>query len=379
MLIRRSRLPALGTSPSSSWLRSTSAAAFGRATRPFGLGAVFFLAFVWMGCGNPRLEFIAGIAGAAGSGGAAGAPADAAPPVTAQALVRGRVRVAGTSVVTDRGTLLRGIDIPIDLTPDIPLEREMFQELALIYGLNAVQVYVEYWAQDSGSNAAQADRIVKDARDAGLYVILGIGGGFPGNGHLGNGWFDINKVRSFWQFYGPRYKDEPHVIFQIQNQPELSCDVPWQDATYAMEREAYTLVRSVAPETHVILFSYRNMPTASLLGTAIDQVSDLVDWSNASVGMGAIPNCVTTAQFADTFAAAASHRAPVITIGLTLDGDWAANVLELEKNHVGWTSIRWLVRMPDLTTFQAEHDLAGLSWCPDFGFWPQDPTMCGTR
>jgi hypothetical protein len=361
---RRSQLPAFGTS---SLPCSRNLATRRRASSGYGLGAA--LAFGAASCGSPTLEFIAGAPGS-----------DAAEPVvTVTAQVRGRVRVAGTSVVTDKGTLLRGIDIPIDLTPSIPLERQMFQDLSLVHGLNTVQVYLESWADVTGSNVAQADRIVSDARDAGLYVILGIGGGHPGDGHLGNGWFDINKVRSFWQFYGPRYKDQPHVIFQIENQPELSCDAPWQAATFAMEREAYSLLRAVAPETHVIMFSYRNMPTAALVGSAIDQVSDLVDWSNASVGMGAIPNCVTTAQFAGTFAAATSHRAPVITIGLTPDGDWAANVVELERNHIGWMSIRWIVRMPDLTTFRAEHDQAGLTWCPDFGIWPQDATRCGTR
>jgi hypothetical protein len=331
--------------------------------------ALALVAALGAACGGPSLTFIAG-------GETADAGPSAPPVVTAQ--VRQRVRVAGGSLVTDRGTLLRGIDIPIDLTPDFPLDAQMFVDMAQAEGLNAVQVYLEYWGDATGSHLTQADQIIEEAGKAGLYVILGIGGGPAGAGHPGNGWFDINKVRSFWQLYGPRYKDRSNVIFQLQNQPDLSCDTPWPANTLAMEREAYSLVRSLAPDTHIILFSYRNMPTPALLGGDIDQVADLVDWSNASVGMGAIADCVTTDKFADTFAAATSRRAPVFITALPLDG-WEANAVELEKDHVGWTSIRWLVHLPDFATFRTDHVQAGMSWCPDFGAWPQDSSTCFTR
>jgi hypothetical protein len=334
------------------------------------------------GCGNADVSFIAGgrSVGDAGALDDAGSIVDAgtsAPPlVTAQ--VRQRVRVAGTTLVTDKGTLLRGIDIPIDLTPAFPLNPRLFDDMAQRQGLNTVEVNLEYWGDATGSHLAQADQIVDQAGAAGLYVILSIGGGPPGNGHLGNGWFDIDKIRSFWQLYAPRYKDRTHVFYQLQNQPDLSCSAAWPAETIAMEREAYTLVRSLAPETHIILFSYRETPTPALLGGAIDQIADVVDWSNASVGMGAIPNCVSTEQFADTFAIATSRRAPVFISALPTDG-WESNTVELERDHIGWTSIRWLVHLSDFATFQSDHSLAGVTWCPDFGTWPQDSTTCGTR
>jgi hypothetical protein len=318
-------------------------------------------------CG-PHVEFIAGT----------GTPSDAGLPPVVTAQVRQRVRVAGTSLVTDRGTLLRGIDIPIDLTPTFPIDSQMFADMAQAQGLNAVQVYLEYWGDETGSHLAQADQIVEQAGQAGLYVVLGIGGGPAGGGHPGNGWFDIDKVRSFWQLYAPRYKDKTHVLYQLQNQPDLSCNTPWPDDTIAMEREAYSLVRSLAPDTHVILFSYREMPTPALAGDAIDRVSDLVDWSNASVGMGGIANCVSTPQFADTFAMMASRRAAVFITALPLDG-WGDDAVELEKDHVGWTSIRWLVHLPDFATFRTDHAQFGLTWCPDFGLWPENSATCGSR
>jgi len=323
------------------------------------------------GCGDPALDFIAG-----GFGADAGQAPDARQVPVAS--TRGRIQVAGNTLVTDRGTPLRGIDIPIDLTPNFPLSLGLFEEIAERQGLNAVEVNLEYWADPSGSHLAQADQIVAQAGEAGLYVILGIGGGPAGNGHPGNGWFDIEKVRSFWQLYAPRYKDKTHVFYQLQNQPDLSCSAPWPADTLAMEREAYTLVRSLAPETHIVLFSYREMPTPELLAGSLDQVAGVVDWSNASIGMGGIVNCIDTAHFADTLAMATRRRVPVFITALALDG-WQAAASELEMDHVGWTSVRWLVHMKNFATFQTEHADVGLTWCPDFGTWPQDSRACPAR
>jgi hypothetical protein len=387
------------------------ATALVRDLRKLALWRVLLVALLGAGCGDARLTFIAGAfsetirdAGEdanldAGEGAnldegpdagldageeasldtGQDASLDAGLVVVGTTSARGRVRVTGTTLVTDRGTLLRGADIPIDLTPDFPLSPQLFQDMALAHGLNAVEVYLEYWADVSGVHIAQADQIVDGARAAGLYVILGIGGGPPGDGHLGNGWFDIQKIRSFWQIYAPRYKDQTHVIYQIQNQPDLSCDAPWPANTIAMEREAYSLIRSFAPDTHIILFSYREMPTPSLLRSNIDQVSDLVDWSNASVGAGGITNCVTAAQFANTFAAATNRRAPMFITALPIDETFVEEVLQLERDRLGWMSIRWLVRLHDFGAFRSEHSQTGVSWCPDFGTWPQDSQSCRGR
>jgi len=313
------------------------------------------------GCGSPNLDFIAGRLSDAG----------AIPDHPG----RGRVQVAGVSVVTDMGSVLRASDLPIDVMPDFPLDRQLFRDMANAEGLNAVQVYLEHWAEPTGSHVAQADTIVEEARRAGLYVILGIGGGPAGDGHPGNGWFDLEKVRSYWQFYAPRYADQAHVLYQIQNQPEPGCDGVWQDATIAMEREAYGLIRSLAPQSHIVLFSFGAVPTPALLGDSLDRVSDIVDWSKASVGMGAMATCVGTAQFVDTFAAATAHHAPISIAGMPPD-DWTASALELERDRVGWTSMRWLARLPDFTSFRTEHDQASVRWCPDFGTWPENAATC---
>jgi hypothetical protein len=51
---------------------------------------------------------------------------------------------------------------------------------------------------------------------------------------------------------------------------------------------------------------------------------------------------------------------------------------QLETERVGWFSFEWFVRTRDLAAFRAGHTAAGVSWCPDFGKWPEDSETCST-
>lgn len=200
---------------------------------------------VVQGCEPPSAQVIARELGAAGVTDAGG---------TTPQRPRGRPAVVDGRVETDIGTPLRGLILPVDVGWTLD-DFGLMTSIAQTTGLNAVHVYLENWAQTSGANVSEGDALVALTAQAGLYLVLGIGGGEPGNGHPGTGWFDIDKVTSFWNFYAPRYKDSPHVLFEVQNAPELTCTDPVQDATISMERQAYTLIRSLAPDTHVVLFS----------------------------------------------------------------------------------------------------------------------------
>jgi hypothetical protein len=282
--------------------------------------------------------------------------------------------VAGSTIVTDTGSLLRGFTIGIDLNPDLAIPQSLFDDAAND-GLNTVLVYLENWADVTGKNFAQADQIVAEAAKARLYVILAIGGGLPGNGHAGNGWFDIEKVRSFWKLYAPRFANQTHVLYEAQNQPETACSVPFQQATIDMEREAFALIRGLAPATPILLFSYRSTPDAATLIDALDRVGGAVDWSNAAVAVDADVNCSQPADYPMVLVAAKSHGAPMVFPAMPVDG-WEPYLRELEKDRVSWASTRWLVRLKDWTTFQSEMTTAQISWCPDFGSFPQSSLTC---
>lgn len=282
---------------------------------------------------------------------------------------RGRVQVRDGSLLTDKGTRLRGVTFGIDAAPEAVFDAEVFDELTGQSGLNAIHIYLENYAQESGSHAAQGDHIVELAAEAGAYVILGIGGGNA------NGSFDLKKVRSFWDFYAPRYADRTHVIYEIQNIPENNGCEPFTAETLEMERDAYARIRELAPSTHVVLFSFVATPTLEQADSALDAVASLVDWSKASVAFHADPRCVDADARGAVFERLRERGATSFASEL-LWGLSAADTLVLEQQRVGWMSFAWLVRSRDMARFRAEHDAASVTWCPDFGLWPRDAEKC---
>jgi Cellulase (glycosyl hydrolase family 5) len=301
------------------------------------------------------------------------------PPVVVvahdRAAARDRPHVENGTIVSDAGSLLHGFTMGIDVNPDFVIARQTFDEAAQSNGLNTVHVYLENWADATGKNAVQADRIVDAAAGAGLYVIIAIGGGLSGNGHPGNGWFDIDKVRSFWTFYAPRYKDRTHVLFELQNNPENVCTAPLQPATIAMEREGYSLIRGLAPDTPVLLFSFRSMPDESTLADSIAQVTDVVDWSNAFVTTQADATCSPVTSYAAVIASARTQNVPMMVSSTPVEG-WEPYGRELEAAKVSWIFARWITHVQNFTSLQAEVRAADITWCPDFGTFPESASMC---
>jgi hypothetical protein len=282
---------------------------------------------------------------------------------------RGRMQVRDGNLLTDKGTRLRGAMLGVDAAPDAELDQATFDELSHGTGLNGFHVYLENYADETGANAAQADQLVELTSRAGMYLLIGIGGGH------GSGTFDLAKIRSFWDFYAPRYAQRSHVMYEIQNQPELTCDAPLKAETLDMERETYSRIRALAPDTHIAFFSFHGVPTAIALESSLDALAGLVDWSRASVGFHDGDNCATAADLPDVLLASKSRGVATFVSELT-SGTPIAEAGVLETARVGWFNFHWLVQERDLELFRSEHDAAAVSWCPDFGTWPEDAQRC---
>jgi hypothetical protein len=164
----------------------------------------------------------------------------------------------------------------VDVPGGAPLAPSLFTDLTQSW-LNAFHVYLENSGHAAGSHAAEADALVELTSAAGMYLVLGVGGGLSG------GSFDLDKVRGFWSFYAPRYADRTHVIYEIQNIPDLRCNVAYEAATLAMQQEIYALIREQAPSSHVALFSFAAQPSSAALEANLTALEGAVDWSKASV------------------------------------------------------------------------------------------------
>jgi hypothetical protein len=113
-------------------------------------------------------------------------------------------------------------------------------------------------------------------------------------------------IRAFWTAMAKRYKDWPNVFFEIINEPSGSntcadCTTSggWFPEDYDnnnsdllnFEKEIFDLVRNLAPDTHIILFSFPNTNgfSSTTMLDVVNQFNALYpsfDWqtSNASVG-----------------------------------------------------------------------------------------------
>jgi hypothetical protein len=298
---------------------------------------------------------------------------------------RGRVEVVDGRLVTDRGTNLRGVTLEADLgidfelfaTPEAarPLLRAFFERLTTELGLNTFQIYLESWDVPAGSRAAFADVLVEESERAGAYLLFGPGAGPNRDGMGGTGWFDPAVVSAFWSFYAGRYADRTHVVYQLQKVPDRTCDGLWGEDALELERSVHAIIRAQAPDTHIVMFSFASTPTAAAFGENVAAL-DALEWHNASVGFHAHDECVPISEVSMFPRELDDGRSIAVLATELPPNDWEANLLALESSSVGWMHYHWIELDLELSDFVAEHDRAGVSWCPDFGTWPTDSSTC---
>jgi hypothetical protein len=292
-------------------------------------------------------------------------------PSTPGARDRGRIQVRDGNLLTDKGTRLRGVTFGLDSNwENVRFEQSFINALSGENGLNALHLYVENSAEETGAHAEETDELVELTSAAGMYLVIGVGGGQAG------GTFSLEKLRAFWSYYAPRYADRTHVAYEIQNIPDSACSVPYAAETLAMEEEIYDLIREFAPSTHVALFSFPSQPTGDALEANLDALEGSIDWSKASVAFHT-EHCDSENNLAALLAVTRSRG--IASFGSELPYFTSyEGTRQLEAERTGWFSFEWLVRSRDLAAFRATHTSAEISWCPDFGGWPESSGTCST-
>ena len=158
-------------------------------------------------------------------------PTDAAPPIPDER------PTARRTLRTDRGELLRGTKLVVGKKLPGPtafaLDPASWREVRSL-GLNAVRLcWVDPWYRARGYDhwtVAEAlpklDAAVAAAKATGTTVILN----YQSVGEFQNGNRDFAPLRSFWEAVSPRYADEPHVIYEIVNEPAFDQAVYFDPA-----------------------------------------------------------------------------------------------------------------------------------------------------
>ena len=306
-----------------------------------------------------------------------------------QAAQRGRPRMdeARRTLVSDRGTMLRGCSY----APN----REGLEKIKQL-GLNAVHEYAEgcalkYPAEGArapGYNVEKIDAAVRLTKELGLYYIMTIGND-PGKHN--KAW-----ALDFWKFYAPRYADEPHVIYEIHNEPvkwgpPYSSDKANPTGAVEMNAECWKLIRSLAPKTPILVFSYSQTHGNNSKDILADvakfnklvAVDEKEVWSNTAIAFHGYAGSLGTIDACKGVLEAGYPMFMTEYYSTEWGGDnkLGRNDCELtgflEEVGVSWLSFlyappgMWGLNVCDDRRFKIPTELAGITWEPDYGNWPQ--------
>lgn len=316
--------------------------------------------------------------------------------------MRGRpvLNASRTTFVADNGQLLRGPYTSSEWGDPAPTN-----ELANMknLGFNAVHIYGECFdinypktgSTAPGYSAARIDRVVKDTRDLGLYLVITIGNG------ANNGNYNLQYVNDFWKFYSQRYANETHVIFEIQNEP-VAWGPPYS-ATNAtptgaldMEITVYNTIRQYAPNTPVLLFSYSVLGGTGGANSALQDIklfnqsvfgNQNAIWTNIAVGFHGYAGAKDAEIAVSNILKAGYPMFMTEFIGEVWGDNRGGQDIELtaalERLGVSWNSFvfipPWGVS-DNVTRADAYKDRiinSGLSWTPDYGTFPAKRSVYG--
>lgn len=283
---------------------------------------------------------------------------------------RGRVKVLKNTIVTDDGTLIRGARVSLDIWDETPSQSDV-DTIKNSRGLNAFHIYAEYPGSNkaAGYNSAKVDKVVDMADKSDLYVILTIGSGGA------NGSFKAAFVTAFWAFYGPRYKDRTHVVYELVNEPQ-AWSAPYNSATLAMEKSGYTQLRALAPDTHIMMMSYSQPNNWT---QAANECAGLgISWDNASVafhtyGIDGKEDSVLTSFYKAMQAKGIAYACTEPNLTLK-----AVTMKLFERDGVSETQF---INAHEIATvassFSSWVTSNNICWTPDFGTWPSCPGSMG--
>ena len=289
-------------------------------------------------------------------------------PSYAKNNARGRVSISNGTMVTDRGTLLRGCRVSTDLTEQLPARSDISGIKQ--HGLNAIHLYAESFVKHvPGELHSLVDSLVNWTEEDSLYLVLTIGCNDQ------NGYYNYDFAMGFWNYYAPRYADKTHLIYEIHNEPHAWAP-PYPDSTLAMEQDAYDIIRASAPQTHILLFSYATPTNSEGIFQDIQKLGNHIDWTNASVathGYGVeYDELESVIQDVQNAGYSVINTEPCY---LEIDKDYSVNLFRQqirvhENNHISYLHFLDAAEIKIPGHFQTIIEESGLQWTPDFGSWP---------
>ena len=287
-------------------------------------------------------------------------------------------------LLSDQNTLLRGVSLswdggdPYGSLPKVMPTQAQLNALANEYGLNSVHLYLEGDSTGNtdpiGYNAADCDILVQRCANAGLYLIITIGC----NGE--NGTINLSWSQDFWDFYGPRYKDETHVIYEAHNEPASNSLWNWTTTDWNNQIALYNTIRAAAPDTFILLCSFMGFVGDNNINSVYDPrnranylAANGVDWSNAGIAHHGYESKVGIETAISLMKTSTSYPALLCTEFWPGDTEGQEYNNMYESHFNGWMQFMWLgADDAKLTEFKTKINTAGTVWTPDVATcdWP---------
>ncbi|NMP16918.1 carbohydrate-binding protein [Thalassotalea sp. Y01] len=287
-------------------------------------------------------------------------------------------------IQTDMNTSLRGVSLSLDGGDPYNAEQaktiptiEQLESLVHDYGFNTLHVYLEGDAEQNpdavGVNETLADELVELTRQAKMYLIITIGN----NGENG-AIHSMEKSLAFWNLYGAKYKDETHVIYEAHNEPVSLINENWTEEDWQRQAQMYEAIRTVAPDTMILLGSFMSFYGGSEAIAGADSLKEQFPdiWDNAAFAFHAYWDLPGVESTIAAFKGSTDYPALVNTEfwpGDTKNGYNEA----FESHHIGWMQFEWLgANNLDLGHIKYSLDSFGTVWRPDSGVatWPSAGT-----
>ncbi len=170
-----------------------------------------------------------------------------------------RLQAAGNQLVDASGQVvqLRGVMVqdPDELDQRGRFTKAWFEQVKAL-GANVVRIPVhpEPWSKDREYLWRYLDPVVRWAGELGMYVIIDwhyIGNILTGVGEYMPDIVDkpADLSREFWQQTADYFKEAPHVLFEIYNEPAEISEAAWRP----MAQELVDIIRETGAEQLVIV------------------------------------------------------------------------------------------------------------------------------
>lgn len=222
------------------------------------------------------------------------------PPVG----VRDRLKITDAGIFTDTGKPLRGCSMDIRKQALPVCNQQATWNNLRKAGINISRLDVKSDVDGAGRSLAQQlpfiDKAVDCAAKANMYIQI--------HPSIVPGKYIPSHLNEFWSAVSARYAARQNVVFEMYNEPTSNTNTPywgdansWNDTVLKDFKNVYDVIRTNAPDTHVILFSSANLaPNVTAWRSVPERFAKfgngVMDWGNVSIGFHYYPG---TYKFGD--------------------------------------------------------------------------------